>query len=110
MFRQAYLCEDMGGLYWTPDYQVIRWLGGKVYISFTQHGNALACHFSSDRASLSKLRDVIHEFFLFVRETMPWCTMTIGSIKRESVVRLFKSCGFWHVQDRAEVKIYARYL
>lgn len=110
MFRQAYLCEDLHGLYWTPDYEVIRWSEGRVYISYTRQGDALCCHFSSDRKSLSKLRDVMHEFFLFVREVMPWCIMTIGCIKRDSVVRLFKSCGFWHVIDRNDVKIYARYL
>lgn len=109
-FRQAYLCEEMNGLYWTPDYEVIRWREGGVFISFTRQGDAIACHFSSDRQSLSKLRDAMHDFFLFARQTMPWCIMTIGCIKRDSVVRLMKSCGFWHVVDRKNVKIYARYL
>lgn len=109
MFRPAYLCEDMHGLYWNENYEVWRWLRGQVYVSFTRQGDAICFHFSADRKSLRHLRDALYDFYQQAFELMPWCTMTIGCIKRDSVVRIAKSCGFFHVIDRNDVKIYARY-
>lgn len=109
MFRQAFLCEEMNGLYWTENYEVWRWSEANVYVSLTRQGDALVCHFSADRKALRHLRKAVNEFYWHALDEMPWCKMLIGCIKRDSVVRLMKSCGFWHVVDRKDVKIYARY-
>lgn len=110
MFRQAFLCEEMNGLYWTENYEVWRWSEANVYASLTRQGDALVCHFSADRKALRHLRRAIHEFCNIVPKMMPWCKMFIGCIQRDSVARLMIDCGFWHVVNRKDVKIYARYV
>lgn len=109
MFRQAFFCEEMNGLYWTDSYNVWRWEEAPVYVSMTRQGDALVCHFSALPSALRQLRKAIKDFCRLAPEVFPWCKMFIGCIKRESVVRLMKDCGFWHVVDREHVKIYARY-
>ena len=107
-FRPAFLCEDMGALYWEPKYQVWRWTKGRIYASLTREGDAIFCHFSA-LDSVKHMKEAVNDFCALAFELLPWCTMIMGCIKLESVVRLVKKCGFVHVIDTCGLKIYARY-
>lgn len=109
MFRQAFLCEDLRGLWWSPGYQVWRWLDGDIYASMTREDDVVFCHFSAWGASVRRLDAAIMEFCDLVFEMMPWCKAVMACIKRDSVARLVKRCGFRHVIDYNYLKVYARY-
>nr|WP_294975016.1 hypothetical protein [uncultured Pseudomonas sp.] len=108
-FRPANLCEDMGGLYWEPKYQVWRWTKGRIYASLTREEDAIFCHFSAAPSSVRDMKEAVNDFCALAFELLPWCTMIMGCIKRDSVVRLVKKCGFVHVIDHKDLKIYVRY-
>lgn len=109
MFRQAFLCEEMNGLWWEEDHQVWRWLDGEIYVSMTRRENTVFCHFSAKGASVRRLKDAIDEFCELVFGLMDWCMAVMACIKRDSVERLVKRCGFVHVVDHKYIKVYARY-
>lgn len=108
-FRQAFLCEEVGDLYWEPDHQIWRWLKGRVYVSMTRREDALFCHFSSLDRSGRKLREATEEFLALAFALMPWCRVIMGSIELPSVARLMIQCGFEHVVDHEHLKVYARF-
>lgn len=109
MFRQAFLCEDMGDLYWEPDHQVWRWMESEVYVSMTRRENAIFCHFSATPEALRHLKKATNELVSLLFELNPWCQVVMGSIKRDSVARLMEKCGFEHVINHEYLKVYARY-
>lgn len=109
MFRQAFLCEDMGDLYWQPDHQVWRWMESEVYVSMTRRDNAIFCHFSAAPEALRHLKKATNELVSLLFELNPWCQVVMGSIKRDSVARLMEKCGFEHVINHEYLKVYARY-
>lgn len=108
-FRQAYLCEEVNGLWRSEGYEVWRWLEGYIYVSLVRQEDVLFCHFSADRASVRLLKQAIDEFCATVFDLMPWCKAVMACIKRDSVTKLVKRCGFTHVIDHNYLKVYARY-
>jgi hypothetical protein len=109
-FRQVMLCEETYGLYYTPAHEIWLWLEGRIFMSLTRHGDAISFHFSADRGSLRKLQYALHDFTQQVIASFPWCQMLIGCVKLDSVARLARALGFYHVIDHSDVKIYARYI
>ena len=101
---------DLSSLPTSETHTVFRWHepGCKILFSATRQGNAMSCHFSSDRRGLRKLKQAIDEFCNFCIETYKWCTMIIAKIKKNSVVRLVEKCGFKFVLAACGGKIYAR--
>ncbi|MBC2659748.1 hypothetical protein H7A76_30310 [Pseudomonas sp. MSSRFD41] len=109
MFRQAFLCEEVGDLWWEPDHQIWKWLEGDVYVSMTRRENAIFCHFSAKHAALRKLRAATNEFVDLVFGLMPWCEVVMGSIELRSVAKVMEKCGFEHVVSHEHLKVYARF-
>lgn len=109
MFRQAFLCEEMGNLWWEPDHQVWRWLDAEVWVSMTRRDNVLFCHFSASKDAVKRLQDAINEFVELCFVLMPWCQAIMASITKNSVARLVVRCGFEHVINHEYLKVYARF-
>lgn len=109
MFRQAFLCEEMGDLWWQPDHQVWRWVEAEVWVSMTRREDAIFCHFSAKPEALRSLKKATNELVALLFELNPWCQVVMGSITRDSVARLMEKCGFEHVIDHEYFKVYARY-
>lgn len=109
MFRQAFLCEEMGDLWWEPDHQVWRWLDAEVWVSMTRREDAIFCHFSAGKGALRHLKAATEEFVNLAFELMPWCQVIMGSITLSSVAKLMERCGFEHVVTYEYLKVYARY-
>lgn len=109
-FRDTYLCEDTKGLWLTPGYLCWRWVKHEVYVSLMRQEDALFCHFSAGKAAVKHLKQAINEFCGLVFALMPWCNKVMACIKRPSVERLVKKCGFEHVLDHEYLKVYARFI
>lgn len=109
MYRQAFLCENIGDLWWEPDHQIWKWMEGDVYVSMTRRENAVFCHFAAKPSALRHLREATTEFVELVFELMPWCQVVMGSITKDSVAKLMEKCGFEHVINHEYLKVYARY-
>lgn len=109
MYRQAFLCEEMGDIWWQPDHQVWRWVETEVWVSMTRREDAIFCHFSAKPEALRHLKKATNELVALLFELNPWCKVVMGSITRDSVARLMEKCGFEHVIDHEYLKVYARY-
>lgn len=101
---------NLMGLPITDDHLVYRWVRDdcKVLFSVTRLGDAVSCHFASDKAGLRHIKKAIDEWCQFVFETLNWCTMVIAQIVKPSVARLVEKCGFNPVGEVDGILIYAR--
>jgi len=100
--------EDLGVLQ-TPETRLIKWQGpGKVVFSYSQRGNALNVHLAADKSGLKYVKQALNDFCEWGFFMYPSTTMVLGMIKRDSVARLAKKCGFSHLFDQDGLKIYMR--
>ncbi len=110
MFRDMRMCEDPKGLWISPGYTYWRWVEHEVYVSLIREEDALFCHFSAGKQAVRYIGEAIEEFCALISAIMPWCNKIMACIKRPSVERLVKRCGFIHVIDHEYLKVYARFL
>lgn len=83
------------GLEADENHWVFRWKGeGKVLFSVTQIGEAVSCHFASDKKGLRHLKQACDEFVKFVFFLFDWCKMVIACVSVESVGRMIQKIGF----------------
>lgn len=98
------------GLATDENHLVFRWIKPdcKVLFSAGQKGNAMSCHFASDKRGLRRLRQAINEFCVFVFYAFPWCRMILATVNVPSVARLLPDCDFEHIGDCDDCKIFMR--
>lgn len=91
-----YTGDDLMGLTVTKNHEIYIWARKdcKVLFSATRHGNALSCHFASDKRGLRYLKQAIKEFMSFICAKYKWCEYIIAVVTRPSVERLVKKLGF----------------
>lgn len=102
---------DLLGLTFDENHLIVEWChNGRVLFSFERRGDALFCHFASDKIGLRFIKAAIDDFALLVREQFPWCKMLIAIVKRPSVARLIRKTGFTQIARAGEDEIYMRLL
>lgn len=102
---------DLLGLTYDDNHLMVEWCcHGRVLFSFERRGDALSCHFASDKSALRFIKVAIDDFAALVREIFPWCKMLIAIVKKPSVGRLIKKVGFTHEADVKDYQIYKRSL
>lgn len=107
MFTPA--TENLLGVLETENTIAFSWNGpGRVVVSFSQRGNSIAAHFASSKDGLRHIKTAINDFCLWAFNRFKWCTMVLAQIKKPSVARLVKKCGFFHVADIDGLTVYAR--
>lgn len=100
--------DDLG-VFKTPDTRLVEWTGpGKIVFSYSQRGQALNIHLASDRHGLKYLKGALNAFCEWGFFMYPSTTMVLGMIKRDSVARLARKCGFTHLLDQDGLQIYMR--
>lgn len=90
------LSGDDLGITSTENHILLEWRnrGKRVVFSATRHGNAMSCHFSSEKGSIRYLRIAIEEFISFVFDACDWCEMIVANMKQRSIRKLVEKCGF----------------
>lgn len=103
---------ELNGLYVTDTHLVYRWDNDscKVLFSMTRHGNAMSCHFYSDKIGLRKLREAFEDATNFIKKNFKWCEMILANIALKSVERLVKKLLFVHVANSNESRVYMKVL
>lgn len=101
---------DLLGLPIDENHYCVEWDKHRVLFSFSQQGEALSCHFASDKDGLRHIKAAIDEFAHWVRDSMPWCKMLIAKVNRPSVGRLIQKCDFVHVVTTDKATAYMRAL
>lgn len=98
------------GLVYNDNYMVYEWLNSdcKILFSITRQGNAIACHFASDKKGLRHLMQAFAEFEEFLYNTFDWCEMFLAIIERPSVCRLVEKYGFSKLANATDVQIYMK--
>jgi citrate lyase synthetase len=75
-----------------PDYEIV--------FSVARQGNACSCHFAcGNKKSIKKLRKAIDRFCNLMFRKHGWCKFIFAKVKKDSVGRLVKKCGFTPVAD-----------
>lgn len=93
----------------TANTLVVQWSGpGCVVFSYAQRGKGINAHFSSDKEGLRHLKAAIEDFCGWIFNTYTWCEFIFAMIKKNSVVRLVKKCGFTHLIDHGGYTVYMR--
>lgn len=108
-FRRA--TGDLMGVAMSPNNIAVEWKGpGEIIFSFAQRGQAMSAHFSANKKGLRHIKEAINDFCKWIFDICEWCKMILAviKIKKNSVVRLVKKCGFSHVIDAKGHTIYAR--
>ena len=99
--------SDLLGLAYDDKHLIVEWcVSGRVLFSLEKKGEALSCHFSSDKKGLRYIKVAINDFIELVRDKFPWCKMIIAIVKLPSVCRLIEKVEFNHVANFKEFKIY----
>lgn len=97
------------GLHADENYLVFRWNGtGKVLFSVAQRGDALVCHFASNKEGLKHLKEACSEFVNFCFFCFPWCKMLMTDINKQSVARMVEKIGFVPVAQTTNGQLYVR--
>ena len=100
---------DTGNLLVDKNHLVFQWGGpGFVLFSVSRRGNAASCHFACDKKGLRHLKQAIDEFVEFVLWIFDWCDMVMAQIKKPSVDRIVKKCGFFAIAKAEEITVYVR--
>ncbi len=100
---------DLLGVAFDENHIIVEWCAnGKVVFSMERRGNALCCHFSSDKKGLRHIKQAINDFVELVRDKFDWCKMLIAIINKPSVERVVKKVDFCHIGFVGESKIYVR--
>ena len=108
MFRQAFECEDMRGVWRDENHLVVRHSSG-VFFSFAQVGMAISAHFAAGKDALRSIRYAIDEFCDWAFHAMPWCEMILANIDKPSVSRLVSKCNFCPLTTADNSEILVRY-
>ncbi len=107
MFKKA--SGDLMNLPVSDKTIAVEWAGeGRILASYAMRGRALSAHFASDKKGLRNLKKAIDDFCSWAFNKYEWCTMILAVIKKKSVVRLVKKCGFMPVGYNKDVTVYAR--
>lgn len=102
-------CEPALGIAANDNHWCVEHLGARrILFSFTKKGYALSCHFASDKAGLRHIKSAINDFCEWAFWAFEWCQMILANVKKPSVERIVKKCGFTHVIDHDGHKIYMR--
>lgn len=97
------------GLPTDQNHFVFRWKGpGKILFSLTQKGDAVGCHFASDKKGLRHLKNACDEFVKFVFFLFKWCKMVIAHVSRCSIGRLIMKIGFIRLGESNQGTVYVR--
>ena len=97
------------GLPTNENHLVFRWKGpGKVLFSVAQKGEAVSCHFASDKKGLRHLKQACDEFVKFVFFLFDWCKMVLAHVARDSIGRLIMKIGFIPLGDSDQGTVYVR--
>lgn len=101
---------DLMGLAVTPNHLVFRWNVDHctILFSITQQGQSANCHFASNKQGLRYIKEAVDQFVRFVFSHWDSCRMVIANVKRPSVERVVKKCGFLWVAEVSDMNIYAR--
>lgn len=101
---------DLMGLTTTPNHLVFRWNRNdcKILFSAARQGNAMSCHFASDKSGLRLLKEAIDKFVCCVFQAFSWCTMVLANVNKPSVGRLIEKVGFAPIAKADDMTIYAR--
>lgn len=101
---------DLMGLTTTRNHLVFRWNRNdcNVLFSAARQGNAMSCHFASDKRGLRKLKEAIDKFVCSVFSAFSWCTMVLANIEKPSVGRLVEKIGFIAVASCDKGQVYMR--
>ncbi len=102
---------DLIGLTNNDNYLVYRWCNTscKILFSVSRKGNALTCHFASDKKGLRLLKRCFEEFYSFLILNFPWCEMFFALTKKKSVARLIIKCGFHSIAYNDKHNVLVRY-
>lgn len=99
---------DLLGLPTNENHINVEWEERRVLFSMTRRGDALSCHFTSDKDGLRHIKSAIHDFCNWAFSIFKWCKMIIALIKKPSVARLVSKCGFSHIGNNDSAAIYVR--
>ena len=61
-----YFGPDINGLPHDKNHLIFKWVHEKVYFSAAQQGNAMSCHFKSDKKGMKRIHEAIDDFCAFV--------------------------------------------
>ena len=107
--------DDLMGVPHDKDCSFLQWSKGdaKVVFSYkakgTQSDFVLDCHFAANKKALRHIRQAINEFCSIMFEH-DRCLAICAAVKRSSVERLVKKCGFtkFGVSTGENINVYAR--
>jgi hypothetical protein len=91
---------DLHGLPTNENHLNVKWRNGDVWFSYTQKGEALSIHFSSDKHELRRVHNAVNSFCSWLFDQYPWAKMILAIIGPRSVVKLATKCGFKPVTKR----------
>jgi len=69
-------------------------VGTEIYFSAAQLGNAMTCHFTTDKAGLRQIKEACEDFCAYIFRHFGWCRMIIAYVLRPSVGRMIEKIGF----------------
>ena len=101
---------DTGDLVRDDNYLIFRWAEPDCMVLFSvcKRGEAANIHFDCDKAGAKRIKEALGEFCDFVFWIFDWCTMVMGIIAKPSVQKMVQKCGFSHVADINNSKVYVR--
>jgi hypothetical protein len=97
-----------GDLLVDENHLVFKWIDGNIFFSVSRRGNAASCHFACDKNSLRDLKQAIDEFVEFVFWIFDWATMVMAQVRKQSVARTIKKCGFFPIGEAEGITVYVR--
>mgnify|MGYP001826481209 CR=1 FL=1 len=106
-FMVVPLQGDDLGVCKTSNYRLVQCCDGHVVFSYTWHGKAIMMHMAADKQGLRHFRRALEYFCNWVfNHYKP--KMILGGIERDSVARVAEKCGFIHIANSDDTKIYMR--
>lgn len=100
---------DTGKLPTNENHLNFRWSEDDILFSMTRKGNAASVHFSAhDKKAKRKIKLAINEFCEAIFRNCKWCEMIIGQVKKDSVVRMARKCGFVLIGQQNGISIMMR--
>jgi hypothetical protein len=98
--------DDLYGLYMDDNYVALTY-GDNIRFSFADRGKAISAHFSANKHGLREIKPAIDEFCRWAFQDYG-ANMVLATVKKQSVCRLVKRCGFSPVFTKDNCHIYWR--
>ncbi len=99
--------DDLGVLR-NENYRVVQTIDGDITFSYTKQGDGMTLHLASSKAGLKRLRETLNAFSVWLFDNYD-CKCLFGVIKKPSIERIAKKCGYKHIADDEIMnKIYVR--